>query len=61
MTCGKQSDHWSQVIGDITTADKGVSVLHSELQSLGLHLSVVEVQDVKLLDGNPPETYDDWV
>jgi hypothetical protein len=46
---------------DITRAATGLSPLHAELNEVGLDLSAVMVEDINLLDGNPPETYDDWV
>ena len=49
------------MIANITTDANGVSPLQAVLGELGLDLSAVLIKEVKQLDGNPPETYDEWV
>jgi hypothetical protein len=48
-------------MAEITTGVIGLSPLHAELQKYGLDLTALALDEIKLLDGNPPETYDEWV
>jgi hypothetical protein len=48
-------------MAEITTGVIGLSPLHAELEKYGLDLSALALEEIKLLDGNPPETYDEWV